>query len=358
VDDVQVPEPLDQARNYAKIKVMAIDTTKLESLRADYKALTQEPCPEFFCPVRYEHGVGDGLMNGHILPSGIKDATRTTVIQRADVDSRFGGTIEPHLIDFINSVTFDKWEFLDKAKDLAVTGGDGKPATLFHASPKSQPPFPKIGLKKDDGTTAVSAFVRKPLAELGTSGVLKVEGALKIPKFAVIGGMLKAAHLALFHLFGYAWVLSPAGRLIGESLGRFVRDPAKRPDPVTHFAAFDGAFRVLWKVGFGWDSLSDRRLLIHIDSSGMGFGISCVFAANGKWLLLTVPSFWASSTEPFDHMLDVYKGYLANPGMKQVVYVAEVEGPGRVAISDKPLPLQFVPNPIITDGAGSSTPIP
>ena len=58
------------------------------------------------------------MIDGHVLPWSLRIAARATVLQRSDVDKFYGHTIEPALIEFLNSVTYTNAEFLDRAKGV------------------------------------------------------------------------------------------------------------------------------------------------------------------------------------------------------------------------------------------------
>src|SRR4051812_49196279 len=95
---------------------------------------------QFFCPVLHEDGLGErGLMEGHVLPQGLKVASRATVIQRADVDNYFGETIEPDLIKWLNLPKVSLKQLLGHLVELRAAGRDGSDANVFFANPKSKP---------------------------------------------------------------------------------------------------------------------------------------------------------------------------------------------------------------------------
>jgi len=338
---------------------MPLDEKKVDTLRVAYSHLTGDPCNDFFCPILMEHGVGGrGLMEGHILPDSIKTAARATVVQRADVDNFFGQTIEPDLITFINSPLYEISEFLKRARDLMVTGASGLPAPAFVASPKSSPKLPKIGLVDKTGEVVASPHVRTTLDELGGySGSLLVEGTISVSHPAILGSMLKAAHLTLWEIFGYAWVLSPAGRRTGEALSSFWRDRADKSNCDKYFMPFNGCFNLIYGNNLPWDTLSNRLLLIHLDLPSEQevhpselpqllarvFAASCVFKMNNATFLVTVP--FCMQDDSFDRSLPKYREFLQDRHMAQKVYPMEVPRIGEISFSDKPLPLRYSDDP-------------
>ncbi len=108
---------------------MSIDPNELTRLRSDFQRVTGRVCPDFFCTILNEFGEGTGLMEGHILPKCIGSASRATVIQRADVDNRFG-EIEADLCNFLNGPYYDIKELYSRSRWLTVSvcptrGGNG-----------------------------------------------------------------------------------------------------------------------------------------------------------------------------------------------------------------------------------------
>ena len=89
------------------------------------------------------------------------------MIQRADVDNRFG-EIEADLCNFLNGPYYDIKELYSRSRRLTVTGKDGTSVPGFFASPKSS-----------------------------------VEGELIFPVSSLAVSLIKSAHLALFRLMGY-----------------------------------------------------------------------------------------------------------------------------------------------------------
>lgn len=246
------------------------------------------------CPILFEESPEDQLICGHILPQALRSASRATVLQRADVDHFFGTKIERTLIEFLNSVTYTKGDFLDRAKDLKIVGANGEPLDLFVPSPRSNPPFPRIGLRDGKGETIASPHVKGTFDDLGrVSASAEVQAKLSFHKASIDGAMLKAGHLALFRLMGYRWALSAAGRHAGDSLRQFFRSNGEQSDAESLFAGFDTAFHLILAVNFPFDTLTDATVVLHDDVNDARsvdpFAISCVFTVNDRKVLVTLP---------------------------------------------------------------------
>lgn len=320
---------------------MAINPNELHAFQKDFEAATGESWQGFFCPITYEHGIGEGLMDGHILPEKIKKAVRTTVIQRSDVDNKFGSTVEPALIDFVNSLKYTKEEILNKAKSVTVTTDDGAKADTFVASPKASPPFPKVGLL-DDGKVIGSPHVRISPEDLGAKGQLQVEGRMEMSASACTCTMLKAAHLAMFKLMGYRYIFEPHGELVGRQLAAFLNDLDPKSNAAQYFAKFEGCWNFISGDNFPFETLRDRRVLIHTESKAGPFGMSCAFKMNDKTFIVTTP--FCPHEDRVAVALDCYDRYLRDRAMLQTMFVADLPAFGTMEIGEQ-FHMQYTEHP-------------
>src|SRR5690242_966394 len=104
---------------------MAMDPEELERWKADYEAVTGKPVRRFVCPITLKDDPDAPLCDGHILNHAIQKAARTSVIQREDVDGRFGGTIETELIRFLNTPVAKPRELLYSGRGLTISEPSG-----------------------------------------------------------------------------------------------------------------------------------------------------------------------------------------------------------------------------------------
>ena len=82
---------------------------KLSALNADYKAVSDRDAEHFFCPILYRDEQVD-LCKPHIIKSSFRDSDRTWMVQRTDVDNRFGSILES---DFVKLQHRGKHELID-----------------------------------------------------------------------------------------------------------------------------------------------------------------------------------------------------------------------------------------------------
>lgn len=318
----------------------------LEPYLADYTKCTGDRTKSFFCPILLEESPGVELIDGHVLPQSIRTASRATVLQRKDVDNSFGHVVEAELVGFLNSVTYTKAEFLEWAKGVCIVSESVGPLPLFIPSPKSSPPFPKIGIRDSKGQPIASPHVKGTLDDLGgSSGTAEVRGTMSFHKPSIDAAMLKAGHLALFKVAGYQWALSAAGRFVSEPLRRLVQSSGMRADVESVFADFGSAFHVILSPTFPFDTISDSKVILHdkLDDPNHvdPFAISCVFKANDHLLCVTLP--FATDDADFPRRLDDYRQLLADWSQPNRMLVAFF-GRGKLDI-EYVLQMQYTDDP-------------
>ena len=294
---------------------MSDPSNEIERYLADAEHCAGRRPSHFLCPILLEESPQVELIDGHILPQALRTASRATVLQRKDVDNFFGSKIEPALIEFVNSVTLTKSEFLERADGINIVSENAGPLELFVPNRKSTPPFPKIGLKDSKGNVIGSPHVKGSLDALGgSSGTAEVRGRMSFHKPSIDGAILKSAHLALFRLAGYRWALSPAGQYTSDPLRRFVRSDGEEKDAEAAFAGFANAFHVILSSAFPFDTLRDSTIILHDHlndpKSVAPFGISCVFSVNERTLLVTVP--FCGSDANFASCIEQYEALMSN----------------------------------------------
>lgn len=322
---------------------MPISQAALERLRADYFDVTRQEWNEFYCPIMHVHGVGTGLIDGHVLPERLKDASRATVIQRADVDNYFGHTIEPDLIDFLNSETFSRSDFLRKASNITLTPPDGTPAEQFVASPKSTPPFPRIVLNDKTEGVVGTPHVKTTWENLGgKSGVVRVEGELAYNRSAVHGGIVKSAYLSIFRLLGYKWAMGAGGRHVAGRLAAFFKHQGGKPAADKFFSEFFGSFNFIWEQPLPEDTLTDSRILLHCEQGKLGFShvfaLSALLNVNKRTLMVTLP--YGMTEDELSQKIRLYNAFLSDRYMPQSIAIARITSPNRMDL--QPFELRYI----------------
>jgi hypothetical protein len=313
---------------------MGININELNGLRSDYKRVKGVECPEFYCPILNEFGAGPrGLMDGHILPRCVRSASRATVIQRADVDNKFG-TVEAVLCEFLNRPLYEIEELYKKLTNLTITGSSGTPVQAFFPSKKAKPPYPRIDLTDEEGRVIAAPHVKVPAERTGEfNGPVQVEGEIVLSLPALIVSVLKSAHLALFKLLGYHWVFNEVGQYVGERLARLVKcelDAGAVKQLADELPR--ACFRMVDGGALAVDTIGSRLVMLHYDhfegkchpaQRGIeAWGISCLFKLNDCSFTFTLP--FATEGQRLDAALNKYRTYLDSPISRHSVYTAGI----------------------------------
>jgi hypothetical protein len=199
---------------------------KLEFHRADHETVTGRPFEHFSCPILFvDEDVR--LQRGHVINEDFRDAPDTWTIQRTDVDSFYGGMFErEHLLSArlkgkrCLDLLFDNYLYRECHPKLIH---DGQQLKYFPRREEewSDPPPPghhKCDITHYDETIqiCIKGLTESPDVQHMHFVVLK---DLRLAAFV---SLLKAAHLSMFSLFGYRYVYSDAGIMLGrDMLGAF-----------------------------------------------------------------------------------------------------------------------------------------
>jgi hypothetical protein len=159
------------------------------------------------------------------------------------------------------------------------------------------------------------------------------------------GAWLKAGFLALFRLGGYRWALSAPGRYASDPLSQFFKSLGKPADAEGIFRDFAHAVHVVLPNALPFDSLVDSTVLLHdhfddprsIDP----FALSCVFAVNGRSLLVTLP--FCLNDEKFAVCLEEYRRLVSNWSLAHRMVRATMGPSGFEPLSI--LQAQYIENP-------------
>jgi hypothetical protein len=203
---------------------------RLELARDDFARVTGAPFENFYCPILFRDEQAT-LCRGHIVSQAFPNSPRRWTVQRRDVDSFFGWAFEEEFlgIQYLSGRLSPENVLVDRSLSrrlrpkIALQGEEVQhyARQTKHAVPAS---FSRLDLETSGGT---ASFVLKIAPEelipfTGSPGGLEIvlERDLRL---AALVSLLKAAHLTLFDLLGYRYVLSSGGWLLGKSiLGVFV----------------------------------------------------------------------------------------------------------------------------------------
>jgi hypothetical protein len=275
---------------------MAFSAEQLSRFNADYTAVTGKPVQLFVCPITLKDELGAALCDGHILNSSIKTASRKTVVQRVDVDNYFGRTIEPDLVSFLNVPVSTAQELINKGRrSLTVTLPSGEKTEAFFADAKARVKFPQIDLLDTSGVTIASPFLRTGQLEPKLHKGLQVEWLMAFTNSALLGAMLKSAHMALFRMMGYRYVLGASGDCLRLALADFYNDRADKAQSIAYFSKFNGAVKPALNdiPDDVCNTLDDGALWFHYQKGGLEknllFALSCLFQVNSHLITVMVP---------------------------------------------------------------------
>jgi hypothetical protein len=275
---------------------MAVSECEVAHFAQKYFEATRNLAKGFVCPITLQDEPDNAeLCDGHILCDGIKSAKKATIVQRKDVDNRFGSLIERDFVTFANLRTATPGEMLRAAKDLIITSPTGERMPAFFSGPTARVRFQQLELYDEEGKTIATPFLRSHTLDDGRYRQLEVEWMFYIHKHCFTAAMLKSAYLTLFQIFGYHWVFDGAGDKVRRALVAGITSP-DRKTALDQFAGFAGC---CWVAGNDMgkaspDTLSDGRMLFHYSEGdatvGILFGISTVFWINGALIAVTLPA--------------------------------------------------------------------
>jgi hypothetical protein len=214
---------------------MADMSQKLAILNKNYTSIKNKPFNYFYCPILHKDEQTE-LCEGHIINKKFPNASRTTVVQRSDVDSFYGSHFEN---DFLK-LRFSDYSFEqimlddDIRKQVRPTFSiNGNPIEISPIKPDEN--LPPNQSRSNFQFDKDKFFRTKPsLESFGISPHFGAEWegkwGLQDEIFVTIPALIKAAHLTLFRLLGYNYALSYVGKFIGyDLLGKFFLQNVRKP---------------------------------------------------------------------------------------------------------------------------------
>lgn len=196
---------------------------RLRRLSSDYRRVTGGATfAHFFCPILQRDEGEVELCQGHVVNEAFR-VSKAWIVQRKDVDGFFGRNFES---DFV--ALKDKGKSVEEVLADATLSRLYKPTVQLDGQrvdyyvPTGHVPDHHSRLILGGPTGQTHVALKMPPAALAKSGMrLQVEYSKDI-RIPALVSLLKAAHLTLFRMLGYAWALSAGGRFLGhEILGRF-----------------------------------------------------------------------------------------------------------------------------------------
>ena len=172
------------------------------------------------CPILHRDEQVD-LCKAHIINSSFPNSDRTWTIQRTDVDKRFGSILES---DFVKLQHRGKHELRDVFTEPGLAKKlrpkfmlEGKEVGHFVASgpvPKEFSPL-LVETKSGSARLVLKLTPEETLAALEKNWQAEIRADFRLQ---AIGSLLKAAHLTLFEILGYKYVLSAGGHFVGRTI--------------------------------------------------------------------------------------------------------------------------------------------
>ena len=195
--------------------------TVIARLNADFESVRGEPFQYFYCPILHvDENVQ--LTRGHIIPKSL--GGKSTVLQRADVDNRFGSFFEAEALDAIKlGLDGDPLEFVLNGNPLALKklGRRYKFSAHFEGAEHSVRISPrKIG---DHVGWFVQAHgdEKEPKVVKALSTESASVSAELDARSSILATSLRASHLCWFDKCGYRYVFSEEGILVAWILRSF-----------------------------------------------------------------------------------------------------------------------------------------
>jgi len=324
---------------------MANLTKQIVRFREDYFQATGIRTTGFVCPITLEEvPEEERLCAGHILNDGLGAASSAKVVQFADVDHYYGGTIEPELINFLNFPVMSAEERLKKFKRFYIKL-DGEMYEVFTAGPEAANRYPRVEFKNSKGEIIGERYVRSAKIAPGTHADVETEFFLTVHDFALTGSLLKSAYLAIFRMVGYRYGLDAVGSNVRRALRDFYVERGKREDAKHYFEHFRGA--VIVSLGGALDQIPDTleegRMLTHYAEgsleNGLLFACSCLFRVNSTTLVVTLPAY-AQYGRSLD-AIQYYRKLLADRSMKHSIHLTQFHGES-FEIAKPPLDVRYV----------------
>ena len=193
---------------------------RLETLRTDFQAVAGYQFQHFFCPLLYVDEDAE-LCEGHIINRVFPHSDRSWTVQRKDVDNDFGLRFESDFVARHRADGLLAEEILaDKELSRRFNARflrDGEPVRHFPTNDRVPDDFSNVELDVDGNPMPLGLKISPDqlIASEDHHWQIAIDGDVKL---ASMVSLLKAAHLTMFHLFGYDYVLSNGGKFLGKGL--------------------------------------------------------------------------------------------------------------------------------------------
>lgn len=274
---------------------------RLEELREDFRAAEGNSFRYFFCPILGTDEDAE-LCRGHIINQAFPNSPRAWEVQRADVDSFYGRTLEGFFTEGLlknNQPSSDLFSAYDaKGVMQPKLMCDGVEIGHYLFNGHCPPHHTLVELMNGDGESKLIVFRISPErmdAVLDSGWCFVTDADFRI---AAVASLIKAAHLAMFYIRGYRYALSAAGFYVGrEILGQFflVNRYSKQQRAISaaheHFRPFAKMVRPIEGRFFveEVDPENQFPLAFCLSASGPPFAIAVHLKTGPAWNCVLLP---------------------------------------------------------------------
>lgn len=189
---------------------------RLHRLRRDYETVCGRPFSWFFCPILFRDEDVE-LCKGHLVNKAFPASSRRWTVQRKDVDNFYGRNFEQDFLD-IQHRDRDALEILSDPKlsrrFRPKIYQNEVEVQYFRSQSKIPAEFTLGFATTASGPVPLALKRQNPAGGSPLSGKWEIEWGRDLRPYA-LPSLLKAAHLTLFDVLGYRYVLSPGGQFLG-----------------------------------------------------------------------------------------------------------------------------------------------
>jgi hypothetical protein len=264
---------------------------KFEKLKMDYEKVSGHPLAHFFCPILFRDEHVD-LCKAHIINLAFPASSRAWTVQRKDVDNFYGTYFESEFV-----ITHKNWTLGDTITDKTLAKKlnpkflvEDKSVEFFKANSDIPKHFSHIEF--DNNGQIVHLGLKMSPAEVISLADSKWEISIsKDIRIPALVSLIKAAHLTLFEILGYNYVLSTGGYFVGRQiLGEFYIKNCNAPKPIIEenahqfFREFAHMVRPIQSTPMEFQgTITDKLLLICKEGQGKPWAF-IVFIKIAQWL--------------------------------------------------------------------------
>lgn len=288
---------------------------RISKLRSDFEEVTGDSFDHFYCPLLFKDE-NVPLCRAHVINQVFPGSDRAWTIQRSDVDSFFGTNFEADFTavkDIQGSADPERY-FTNPNPRLRSRLFAGEQEVEYFIAEDTVPDQFSL-MEVRDTTKPVMLGLKMPpdaVAAQPRDG-WRWEVSLDVRLCATVS-LIKAAHLTMFHILGYRYALSAAGRYVGHDvLGEFFENNKEQPrsairiNAERHFTNFIHMVRPFKPESVGWrGTVSDGVVLTCWGSSGRPWAYVVYVRTGGRFDGVLIPTFESPES------VDTFLGFLGN----------------------------------------------